>query len=238
MKVISTTVGRIGPEAAEHNHERLLATYSALKEAKDLKADLLVLPGGYFTVNNTIERQDIAGTIIGRSKELGISLILGIDQEGDDPTSREDLFPYYAYAWSPHSDNVLYWQQRSTSSRDQWDVPLALCNEIRLLSIGDSSVYVLLCGEIFNRRIRQAISEHVPRPLLVVDVARVGRGFRVWQGMRKLAQLGLPSVCSVHVKKSFAVKYCFTPPNNNKSTRLFDGYVSGPPPIELKVWEF
>ena len=95
-----------------------------------------------------------------------------------------------------------------------------------------------MCGEIFNQRIRQALRNYQPK--VVVDIAHVGRGFRVFQGMKVLARGmgGLPSVCSVHVQSQNAVKHCYVPPRDCRSSRVVDGYVYGPPRVELRSWTF
>ena len=63
-------------------------------------------------------------------------------------------------------------------------------------------------GHLPNSVIRAEEQRLDPRPKVVIDIAHVGRGFQVGQGMRKLAELGLPSVCSVHTQSEYAMKYC------------------------------
>jgi hypothetical protein len=215
-----------------------------LEKATNSDGDLIVLPAGFFSASGAQARGAIAQSLVNTAKQLDIAVVFGVDQEMKSLSrdySREiqgGQLPFYGYAWSP-SENVTYcWAQRSTNSKNQWWAPERVCTEMRLLGIGDGSVAVLMCGEIFNQRIRQALSTYQPRAKVVVDVAHVGSGFRVFQGMKALARLGLPSVCSVHAQCRFAVKHCYVPPGTRLSSRSRDGYVGGPLSIELKVWTF
>ncbi|MBT9142087.1 MAG: hypothetical protein DDT32_02092 [Syntrophomonadaceae bacterium] len=244
MKIVTTTVGRQGPEDERQNQERLTVAKRALEKATNLDADLIVLPAGFFTAGSARAREAIAQSLLSTAKQLGIAVIFGVDQEEkilsrdyNQAIQRGEL-PFYGYAWSP-SENVIHcWRQRSMNSRDQWSAPERVCTEMRLLGIGDEIVAVLMCGEIFNEHIRQALSNYQPRAKVVVDVAHVGSRFRVFQGMKVLARLDLPSVCSVHAQCQFATKYCYVPPGTCLSSRSRDGYVYGPPSIELKLWTF
>lgn len=244
MKIVTTTVGRKGPDDRTHNQERFAVATRALEKATNLDGDLLALPAGFFTASHTQERESIAQSLIGTAKQVGIAVVFGVDQVMNNLDT--DLswqiqgggLPSYGYAWSPSENLTHCWAQRSTNSTNQRLVPNEKCQERRLLKIGDESIALLLCGEIFNQRIRQALRDYQPK--VVVDIAHVGSGFRVFQGMKVLAKSvgGLPSVCSVHVQSENAMKYCYIPPGNCRSSRMTDGYVYGPPKIELKSWTF
>ena len=245
LKLAVTTVGRRGPDEDEGcNMERFRAAELALAKAADLGADLIVLPGGFFTAHSSRARDTIANSLISKAKEIGIAIIFGIDQDSKDlskdwvPAIRNGALPFYVFAWSPSENAIHFWRQRSITSEDQRWAPDSSCKEARLLRIADREVGILICGEIFNQRIRNSLANRSPRPKVIVDVAHVGGGFRVWQGMKKLAKLGLASVCSVHVQREYAVKYCYDPKMGCLSTRIRDDYVFGPLRIELKLWTF
>jgi len=53
--------------------------------------------------------------------------------------------------------------------------------------------------------------------------------------MKKLAEPGLSSICSVHTQSEYAMKHCYNPREGRISNRIPDSYVFGPPRIELKV---
>ena len=242
MKIAATTVGRRGPEGERQNQERLAAANRALEKATNLDADLVALPAGFFWAGSAQAREAIAALLLSTAEKLGIAVIFGVDQEvkslSRDYTSRirRSGLPFYGYAWSPSEIVTHCWQQRSTDSNNQWEASNKVCQEPRQLTIGNESVSVLMCGEIFNQRIRQTLAESQPK--LVVDVAHIGSGFRVFQGMKALAEGGLPSVCAVHAQSEYAMKYCYVPPGKRMSSRIPDDYVYGPPRIELKLWTF
>lgn len=244
MKLAVTTVGRKGPEDEEHNIERLRAAGQALQKAAKLRAGLIVLPGGFLTAHNSRTREAVAESLISEAKQLDIAIIFGVDQKVKNPNTDWEilikgfLLPYYGYAWSPSGNIIHCWQQRSSTSDNQWFVSNSHCEEARLVRVSDETLGVLMCGEIFNQRIRNALARHTPRPKVIVDVAHVGAGFRVWQGMRKLAEQGLATVCSVHAQCEYAMKYSYIPERGNISSRIPDEYVFGPPRIELKLWTF
>ena len=141
----------------------------------------------------------------------------------------------YGYAWSPTEEMIHYWRQRSTNSDNQWLVDDKRCKEVRLLMIGDETLGVLICGEIFNERIRDALRKHKPRPEVTADIGHRGAGFRISKGMKKL---GLASMCSLHVQRKGASKPRFIPGVGYESDSGWDEVVEGPPRIEIKLWEF
>jgi len=244
MKLVTTTVSYEGYADGAWNGKRLSVAESAVGKAAELGAHVLVLPGGFFATRTSKARDSIATSLINIAKRQKIAVIFGVDQDVKSLSrdyNREIQrggLPFYGYAWSP-SENVIHcWAQRSTNNQNQWSAPERVCTEMRLLGIGDEIVAVLMCGEIFNQRIRHALSNYQPRAKVVVDVAHEGRRFRVFQGMKVLARLGLPSACSVHAQREFAVKHCYVPPGTRLSSALRDGYVYGPPSIELKLWVF
>lgn len=244
MKLVAVTVGRKGPEGEGQNRERLMAGERATEKAAELGADVIVLPAGFFTAHTSKLRDSIAYSLVDIAKQQNIAVVFGVDQEVKNLSKnwkREisgGRLPFYGYAWSPSEDSKHCWNQRSTNRYDQWYAPEELCKEVRLLRIGDETLAVLMCGEIFSQRIRKALTEYHPKPIVVADVAHIGAGFRVTPGMKVLAAKGLASVCSVHAQREYAMKYCYVPGKGRMSSRIPDGHVYGPPRIELKLWTF
>lgn len=244
MKVVATTVGRKTPDDEKRNQERLKAAEVALEKAAKLGADLIALPAGFFTARSSLVRDNIVQALISKAKKLGIAIVFGVDQDSKDlskdwvPKIRSGALPFHVFAWSPSENAIHFWRQRSITSKDQRWAPDLSCRKARLLRIGDGEVGILICGEIFNQRIRNSLANYSPRPMVIIDIAHVGSRFRVWQGMKKLAELGLASVCSVHVQREYAMKYCYDPKRGCLSTPKRNDYVLGPPRIELKLWTF
>lgn len=241
MKLATTTVSREGYADEKWNSKRLSIAERALAKAKELGADVLVLPAGFLAARTSKARDSLATSLINIATRQNIAVVFGIDQDVKNlskdfrPEIRKGTLPFYAYAWSATDQgSPCAWNQRSIDGDNQRDASEARCREVPLLRIKDETVAVLICGGIFNRRVREALSTFNPRPKVVVDIAHDGLRFRVWQGMKALAALGLASVCSVHVQREYAV-YCYVPPANAMSSSSRDSYVYGPPRIELKL---
>jgi hypothetical protein len=246
MQLAITTVSYEGYANEAWNDKRLRVAERALIKACELGAHVLVLPGGFFTTRTDKARNSIATHLINIAKRQNVAAIFGVDQHVKNlsadygPEIKRGALPFYAYVWSPIDEGPpLPWNQRSTNSQNQVEAPEALCREVRLIKItDDETVAILICGEIFNQRIRYALAEYRPRPKLVVDIAHTGHRFRVEQGMKKLAEQGFSSVCSVHVQCEFAMKRCYIAGKGLASTRTCDASLFGLPSIELKLCTF
>lgn len=252
MKVVATTVGSKGPESQVHNQERLDAAKQALIEAKAMGTDVLVLPGGFFTSNDSQSRKHIANSLINAAKKAEIAVVFGVDEESTETSNvgvKEkrhkgntgwSLFPMYAYASSPNDSKVHCWQQRSIFAVNRRSVLINAYKEVRLLKIGMETLGVLLCGEIFNQHIQDALKNHEPRPKVIADLVHVGAKFKVHLGMKGLGEgeRGLASMCSLHVQSQNDKKRYYVPREGYLSTNEWDRIVDGPPRIEMKLLEF
>ncbi|MDD2836753.1 MAG: hypothetical protein PHY05_11485 [Methanothrix sp.] len=245
MKVAITTVGCKGPEDESKNEGRLKAGKLAMAKAKSLGADILVLPGGFVVGNDSESRQRIANALIDEARSLELAVVFGVD---------DNSWPQaYGYAWSPVDKIAYCWEERSSTRRwnkrndqqiiltdNEWDAKLKSYDEVRLIMTEGEVAGVLLCGELFNERIRNAFIKCSPRPKIVVDLIHRGHGFRSASSMKKLCHYGIASACSAHVQKNYAMKRCYIPGKGNDgnvSTRGFDDIIEGPPRIELKRFE-
>lgn len=256
MKIAATTVGTKGPETPAQNQQRLEAAKQALIKSKDLGADVLVLPGGFFNTYDSQSGRRIANSLINEAERLGIAITFGVDvdnieskRRGENAKSKSKITKQttewwpdhmYGYAWSPTEEMIHYWRQRSTNSDNQRYVDDKRCEEVRLLMIDDEALGVLMCGEIFNERIREALRKHKPRPKVVADLGHEGRWYRVHHGMEALAgdEQGIASMCSLHVQGQNAKKRYCTPSRGYMSTNVSDRIVYGPPRIEIKLLDF
>jgi hypothetical protein len=238
--VVVTTVGSKGPEDATKNESRLEAGKLAIEKANSLGSDVLILPAGFLVCNNSKSRQRIADTLIDKARSSELAVVFGVDDD--------NLPQAYGYAWSPLEDITHSWDQRSstrcwneqptTLSDNQWEEKMKSYDDARLLTIEKGVVGVLLCGELFNERIRNALIKKSPK--IVVDLVHRGHGFRSTGAMKKFCHDGIASACSAHVKMENAMKRCYIPSegsDGNVSTRGFDRIIEGPPRIELKLFE-
>ena len=245
MRLATTTVSYEGYADEAWNGKRLSVAERAVGKAAELGAHVLVLPGGFFATRTSKARHSIATSLINIAKREKVAVIFGVNQDVKNlstdyrPEIKRGTLPFYAYVWSPTDEGPPHpWNQRSTNRENQGEAPEGLCRDVRLLKIEDETVAVLICGEIFNQRIRYALADYRPRPKVVVDVAHTGHRFRVERGMEKIAEQGLSSVCSVHVQCEFAKKRCYVAGKGHASTTTYDAWLFGPPRIELKLWTF
>ena len=104
-----------------------------------------------------------------------------------------------------------------------------------LVGHGDRRVEILSCGEIFNKRIRDAIVNRRPKVHAVVDLAHVGEKWRIDPVLRYLANHGMCAFGTSHVNRKNAMKRGFKK-GVRLSTRQTDLIVTGPPRIEMKFW--
>ncbi len=243
MKVAITTVGCKGPEDESKNEGRLKAGKLAIAKAKSLGADILVLPGGFVVGNDSRSRQRISDALIDEARSLELAVVFGVDDHSWPQA--------YGYAWSPVDKMAYSWEQRSstrhwnkrseqpiTLTDNQWEAKLKSYDDVRLLTTEGGVVGVLLCGELFNERIRDALIKR--RPKIVVDLIHRGHGFRSTGAMKRLCHYGITSACSAHVQKVGAMKRCYIPGkgnDGNASTIGLDDRIEGPPRIELKLFE-
>lgn len=184
------------------------------------------MPAGFLVAGVSENRQNLADSFIDEARSLNIAVIFGVDDKGDKTA--------YGYAW--RKSKSYCWDQRSSNSKNQSEVSHQRCDEVRLLGLNSGNVGVLLCGELFNERIRKALSKE-PKPKIVVDLVHSGRGFRPCSAMKKLCQNGIASACSAHVQREKAMKHCCIPGKGFVSEREPERVVKGPCRIEIKSFE-
>jgi len=218
MRIATCTVTYEGSKKEKCNKKRLNVAELALKTSRALGAQVLILPGGYFTTRTPQARGGIALSLINTAKKMNIAIAFGVYQIPKYSSKNwkreiwEGELPWYGYAWSPAENVKNCWTQRYLTRKDQSWCPDKLCNEVRTLKIGKETLGILICGEMFNNRIRQALAKYRPKIKVVADVAHYSEGFRIFAGMKVLAEkYGIASVCSVHTQRRSAQKFCYLP---------------------------
>lgn len=245
MKIATCTVSLDGFREPSRSVDRLRVLSEVLSDSQTFKVDLLCLPGGYLMARSISERDEFSQIIRNEAKQHWIAVAIGIDIDASiKHLKKESLnmikkntLPSFAICWSPNENILHSWRQRSITSEDQGYCSNDVCAEERILPVRDGRVEVLMCGEIFNERIRNNILSRKDDLSAVVDLGHTSAGFRVWAGMKKLAERGLTVLCSVHANRIRAQKYCYTS-KSCKSTHIPDKTFPGPPRLELKLWTF
>jgi hypothetical protein len=203
---------------------------------------LFSLPGGYLFASSNADLYAHQKQVESLAISTGIDLLVGIDvtvkvSHPDAKLIRGGQLGALAI-FASRNGQVARWRQRTSTSNNQQLVSDAVCKEVRLLRV-TPRIEGLLCGEIFNKRIRAELAARKTR--LVIDQAHTAAGFRIWAGMRVLAEVGVSSVCSVHADRRGAIKHCYVPTLSGwkeKSSRAIDLNIGNKPRLEIKVWEF
>ena len=198
--------------------------------------NLFVSPAGYLFASCWDELQSITEELEAEAVRRGIAVIVGIDLSPRALTQEYSTgarLSAFAFSWSPESGRSI-WVQRSSSSENHYLATGESCSEERVLTVQGRRVAIVVCGEIFNDRIRNAVlQQHVDA---AVDFGHYSQGFRVWAGMKVLTRAGLPvCFCSVHAGP-WTKKYCYTVGGTSATTWRSDFIVEGSPRLEVKFW--
>ena len=264
MRIATTTVALGGydecrrkPAQADVIHRanqwRLATLEEGLAKARERGVDLMCLPGGYFLCPAGLPEEAYAsypfcaldtlvGEVIGLAERHNVALAVGLDRndkkEGGEHFREvaSATLGWFALCWSPGEEGHRLWRQRSVTSGDQWWCPDALCREVRSVRVGDGSVEVLMCGELFNRQIREAIATREHKPVAVVDLVHRLQGFRATEALKAVSEGEVHAFCSGHAGKRGAVKWHFAPGSRQESTREVDFECCAGPRLEAEVW--
>lgn len=243
MKLITTTVSLDGFGSESKNQSRIDNAKVAIEKAKEMNADILSLPAGYLFAQEKEKIDDIANAIIEYAQQEDITVIFGVDQKFKKPSNgwinevKSGTLPCFCYVWNNNDKKLYKWRQRSINSRDQQYTLESSCHELRLIKYKDSNISILMCGEIFNRRIRDNLIKNKDAIKIVIDLAHKGKGLRVFKPMMILSRDGISSVVSVHVNKVNAMKYHYSSKCEKLSARDFDAEIVNSPRIEMKLWD-
>ncbi|MGB9458501.1 MAG: hypothetical protein WCB12_20800 [Bryobacteraceae bacterium] len=182
-QILICTVGGHGPACKPiENRDRFVALKKLLDAAKERRAvDLVVLPGGYFfAAQENPDEMPLLREIWAAIEERSIAVCFGVDTGHKRPNNKkavkEQRLPSHGFAWTPERGHVGPWRQRSTSRLDQRDMSPDLANEERYIRVGTQRVALLMCGELFNPKLRSAVQAQ--GITVAVDMAHTGRGFR------------------------------------------------------------
>ena len=235
MRVGVVNVGLSGRLDIAANGDRLQILASLLQDAVTEEVDLLVLPGAFLTVQTVFDvHQALDGAQTQQNlAAAGIAVVLGVDtivQDWSSVAIQAGHLPAFALAWNPGQSIVGPWRQRTVTSRDQHLVPNAVANQVRAFTVQGVRVGVLVCGEAFSIRTRNAYrADHSLR--VVVDVGHTGHHWRIWGGLKTLTQTPcrFSAIACSHVDSISSVKYCYQPGSVRASSRSCALMVNGPP---------
>ncbi len=244
MKLSTCTVSYQGYHEVKGNRSRLKLLETALKKLKRQNVNLATFPGGFLYAKNIEHANKLSERIRRLSKKYNIHVAMGIDtgqkttQDLDIQTKKE-ILPLFATILSPDNKKVCLWRQRSTNNKNQSYVSIDQASEERTIFVNKKTIEILMCGEIFNSKIRSSIIERGINT--IIDLGHTSSGFRVTAPMKILAKNGIKTFCSVHTQRKNAMKYSYVPDSLKEikkiSTRDTDILIGDSPRIEITVWE-
>lgn len=237
VRIATCTVTNRPSCGAADNAARLSLFRDSLDRLASSGTDLFVLPAGFLYAPDWATVSTLSDEVVRRAEEVGLAVAVGIDLNRADLPSSVRLgagLSAFTIGWSPASGRQI-WVQRSSSSTNRHLAGDAECDERRVLEVAGTPVGVLLCGEIFNSRIRTSVLRQGLK--IVVDLGHVSRGFRVFSGMKILTRANVDAcLCSVHAGP-WAQKYCYGTGAIARSTRSFDFALGTAPRIEVRSWQ-
>lgn len=202
MKLLQTITSNHGFRDPEHNAARLEMLNVILHVAKAQGAALVILPGGYLTVEAVAYVPDAIDAVARRADAAEVVVIGGVDVVCEERTSKSapvPELPYYGFAVGPVEPVVadLRWTQTSSTGENadgvaDADVP----GESRVVDVGGWRVGVLICGELFSEWARAAFAQL--RLKLALDLGHESMGTGVTRAMENIATNGNCAVAHTH----------------------------------------
>jgi hypothetical protein len=190
------------------------------------------------------DMKKLAKHLVKKAKKHNIAIAVGIDvgSKLKSKKRKNDKFKVFVICWTPVDKKDYYcWLQRSSKSKDYKnasDEEKEGYRESHTLPVQNGCVEILVCGELFNPIIRNAIIGRRNKIAAVIDLAHISAGLRLAGSMKILARNGITSLCSVHTNGRRCVKYRYDPPETRNSTRDVNDISSeGTPWVEMKIWE-
>ncbi|MCK5708513.1 MAG: hypothetical protein KAI43_12765 [Candidatus Aureabacteria bacterium] len=243
MKISTCTVSYEGYSNISGNDSRLILLEESIKKLKKENVDLATFPGGFLFANNLEYVIKLSKQIRILAIKYNIHIALGIDTKQKSIKEKDAFIINYSLPWFamiiyPDNKAPALWRQRSFNSKNQKYTSKEICNEIRTLNINLKTIEILMCGEIFNPKIRSSI---IKRGInIAIDLGHTSKGFRVVSAMKVLAKNGVKTFCSVHTQAQNAMKYSYIPEKSNEfkkiSTRNTDILIDSKPRLEFAIW--
>jgi len=216
MRLIQTLGNIAGFRSMDGNAARWRVLERLLRIATENEAELLVLPGGFLSTEADSGVEPLANRIRRAALAAGVVVVGGIDlvaasesrksqrhtgtkggATDDELTARGEL-RYFGFVVGG-SDGPRYWRQTNTSSGNAEATPVGVRpGAERTVSLGQYSIALFICGELFSPYARDGIGSTSPH--LFVDCGHSGMGCGLLPAMQIVANLsGRPIVHSQHV---------------------------------------
>jgi len=207
MRTMITAVSGFGFRDKTRNSERTEALTELLMVCRKMRVDLLVLPGGYWTVAPRTGLDDLMEVVREEVAGKGVAVVGGIDL----PEMAE--LKYYpvtmlttrtvpAFAFGVDTKGRLRgpWRQLSSLGSGEHSCYVRSLDPLsRMIQVGRQEALVLICGEMLNDGVRDSLQGL--QPDLVADLAHWDMdGHLVTEPFRAVNRVvGCPVVQSQHL---------------------------------------
>jgi len=204
-KIAAVLVGTSEERFRQHTaNPARLELARQIAEFTSSAADVVLLPAGFLAVETEAEVAPTAKTL---AEIFGTQVLLaGIDEEDHDadrakgqrsektgaPSGNADGYHYWAFASQVGRVIGGPWWQRSAYSGEAVSDPSPRC-----VSVQDTKIGILICGELYNRALADSLAEACPD--LVVDLAHISMK-RFTKSLHRVAETtGRPVFHTQHV---------------------------------------
>lgn len=197
MKLLQAIVSGTGFRDPDHNPARLEALDRLLGVASDKAADLVMLPGGYLTVNTVRELPGAIAEVTRRASAAKVAVAVGIDLPGAPrgKGARAQQLPFYAVVCG--TANGGPWEQTSSTGENAADVADENVPGVgRVVEVAGCRVGVLICGELFSWWARESFKQQNLN--LALDLGHYSMGMGVMKAMENIARGGRCAVAHTH----------------------------------------
>jgi len=213
MRIVTTLFSASNFKRFGANIDRQNQISKTLQWGATQNAHIIVLPAGVLVARHEGEADKIAMQVVSEAQRRNIAVIFGIDegetkvnnkQKGkrDAKTPLND--PSLGFAWSPGMSNHSKFVQRCIKGSDE--VLEASCKEARQISVDGKAVEILICGEMFHKRIREEVKKRNPH--FVFDIGHISMT-RASRTLQNISNWGCATLFSQHLKLHGGTFHCF-----------------------------
>lgn len=198
MKLLQTIVSRAGFRDPSMNDARTALLRRMLSDVRSEQVDLVILPGGYWSVRSEKAIDGIVTAASGIAEGFEVAIIAGADvwdgtmQKSGNGKSKSEPLPFWGFAAgnvAAESGQPALWKQSSSTSADAADVAdEAVPGRDRVVRVKGCRVGTLICGELFSWRARESMASLGLD--LAVDLGHVSMGTGVTRAMENISRNG------------------------------------------------
>ena len=213
------------------NKYRLALLEATLSKAADMGIAMVFFPARYFFTEMAWSFDRLCDRIIEISTKYDVAIAVGIDLMRKDILSMGQSdkewmlkqvkcgtgFPWYAVVCNPREGFSDIWHLRSVNWKHSRTGPAHVCKKPRTVPIEGSGIEILLCGEVFNARIRDSVGKRRSDLLAAVDLVHDLDGYMISDTMKEFSILQQVRIfIAGHAKARSAGCYAFYPRGKKK----------------------